>query len=109
MLLFSRRKVGDSELRFDQLERNSRRYKNIFPKIPTCPQDIIDVFKNEIVYEEYALNMRKTHPFYITTEICGLGNIFSVFSSKQIIEMVERHIMPKHRKYLIDGTFKVVY
>lgn len=102
-----RRNLGESELKFEMLERNARRLKNgKFPKMPKCPSDIIEAFKDPTIYDRYALNLRKTKPFYIDT-ICAGTSYFTIFASHQVIDMINKHIPPSRRNYLIDGTFKV--
>lgn len=104
--LFSRRKLGESNLRYESLERNARRFTNKFPKIPKSPKEIIDTFNDSNIYNEYAYNLRKTSSFYKGTEIHLCGS-FSVFASDQMINMIEENIEPKDRFYLLDGTFRV--
>lgn len=105
--LHRRRDLGESELTFQMLERNARRLKNgKFPKMPRSPHDIIKAFKDPKIFDRYALNLRKTKPFYIDT-ICAGTSHFTIFASHQVIDMIKKHIPPSQRNYLIDGTFKV--
>lgn len=102
-----RRELGESNLKFESLERNTRRYKDTFPRMPKCPSHIIKAFADPQIYDKYALNLRKTHPFYIATVEHDEKTFFSIIVSHQIMQMIEENIPPKDRKYLIDGTFKV--
>lgn len=95
-------------MNFTKVERNARRYKNRkYPKLPKRATDIIKVFDDKVVMNKYGFNLRKTKRFYIDTIVNG-SDFFTVFSSQQIISLVKKFIKPEERKYLTDGTFKIV-
>lgn len=95
------------------MQRTASRLKSTYNcKIPRSAQDIKKVFENSVIYEKYALNLRKSKPFYIDSvdgidPVDGKDSSFTIFASHQIIDLVEQHILPKDRKYLMDGTFDV--
>lgn len=98
--------MGESELTFEQLERNARRLKNgKLPKMPICPRDVIEAFKDQTIFEQFGLNLRKSKPFYIDTLVFG-DSFFTIFASHQVIDMINL-IPAKDRNYLMDGTFKI--
>lgn len=106
-IFFKRRTFGESKLTFKKVERNARRYKNKYPKMPKKITDIIKAFNDNAIIEKYAFNLRKTKRFYIDTVVHG-SDFFTVFASHQIIGLIEKFIAPKDRKYLLDGTFEIV-
>lgn len=57
--------------------------------------------------KKYGLNLRKTKRFYIDT-VVKENHFFTVFASKQIINLIKKFIKPGERNYLTDGTFKIV-
>lgn len=106
-ILFSRT-FGESDLTFKRVERNARRYKHPkYPKLPKSATDIIKAFAKKEIILKYGLNLRKTKRFYIDTVVNG-SEFFTVFASHQIIGLIEKHIAPRDRKYMLDGTFKIV-
>lgn len=102
-----RRTFGESKLTFKTVERNARRYKNRYPKMPKNATDIIKAFNDNEIVKKYAFNLRRTKRFYIDTVVNGAG-FFTIFASHQIISLIEKFIKPEERKYLVDGTFKIV-
>lgn len=108
MQLSNSRTFGESELTFKKLERNARRYKNKkYPRLPKSATEIIKAFADKEIVKKYAFNLRKTKRFYIDTVVNG-SEFFTVFASHQIIGLIKKHIAPEDRKYMIDGTFKIV-
>lgn len=54
--------------------------------------------------EQYGFNLRNTERFYIDTiEKSG----FTIFASREIMQMIDDAIPPENRKYMLDGTFDV--
>lgn len=76
------------------------------PKMPKTSEEISEAFKNEVVYNEYGLNERKTEPFYIGTVDNGPSYAFTMFASMQVVKMIQQFI-PDNRKYLMDATFDI--
>lgn len=106
--LFSRRNLGESKLRFHNMERNLRRLKNKkYPKRPTTAGEIIDAFQNPSIVQEFGLNLRADNRFYVDTIVTKSNSSFTIFASYPIIEMIKKNILPNERKYLLDGTFDV--
>lgn len=84
-------------------------YKNKqYPKIPKTIEQLREALESSSVRNDYlrALGSNETE-FYIQTVIKPTYS-FSVFASLNIINLIRNHIVPKHRNYLIDGTFKIV-
>lgn len=90
------------------MERNARRYKNKkYLKLPKSATNIIRAFADKEIVAKFAFNLRKTKWFYIDTVVNG-PNFFTVFATHQIIDSIKKHIAPENRKYMLDGTFKIV-
>lgn len=100
--------MGESQIRYHNIERNLRRLKNMaYPVRPITSEDIIAAYKDPAISTEFGFNLRGTNPFYVDTKIAESGSSFTLFASFPIIEMIEKHIPTKDRKYLIDGTFDI--
>lgn len=90
------------------MARNLRRYTNKkYPSKPTTTREIKMAYNSFETMQQFGLNLRKTHRFYIDTVENG-GSEFTVFASYEMMNMVEEHIPPESRRYMVDGTFDVV-
>lgn len=78
-----------------------------YPKIPTTPEELKNTFDNEMILDEFGKNLTKKFPFFIHGEVNDQFS-YQIFASNQTIEFIKRNIAIGQRKYLIDGTFKVV-
>lgn len=77
------------------------------PKIPRTNIEVQEAFKKAEIFEEYGKTLNKIHPLYVDS-IIEEEYAFHVFASFANIKLTEAHIPPGQRKYLMDGTFKVV-
>lgn len=59
------------------------------------------------IYEEFGKTENKQHKFYVGSQIKRHFS-FHVFASYSTINMIKEKIAPGDRKYLIDGTFRIV-
>lgn len=90
------------------MERNLRRLKNkVYPKRPQTAAEIISMFEDDSITDEYAFNLSRTERFYIETVDKPNEYSFSVFASLEAIDIVKNKIPAKDRKYLTDATFKI--
>lgn len=106
-LLVKRRKLGESQLTYEKLQRNLRRLRNNkYPKTPRCPQDIIEAFEKQEIMNDYGFNLRKTKLFYLDTVNVKAKAYFTIFVSYEAVDLIKKY-MPENRNYLLDGTFKV--
>lgn len=91
------------------MQRNLRRILNAGnPKNPKSAESVRASFENEDVMENYGYNLRRSESFYmgtLTEKKKSSPCSFSLFGSKEVINMIEEHIKPEERKYLLDGTF----
>lgn len=88
------------------MERNLRRQKNTkYPGKPTTPSQIKECYENRVTKLDFGLNLAKTEPFYIDTIESDVNSAFTLFASYHVMGLIEKHIPPKDRRYLIDGTF----
>lgn len=105
---FKREFNSESQLDYEKIKRQLFRIKNgNYPPIPKTVEDISTAFEVEEVRTMFGYTLDGTHSLYIGTSI-EQRFAFSVFASKKIISLIEEFIPPKERRYLIDGTFKVV-
>lgn len=90
------------------MSRNLRRIKKtVRPKNPKTVDALIDEFKKPSVMSKFGLNSRKNERFYINT-VQRKTFSFTIFASVQIMSLIEKHVKPMDRRYLIDGTFQLV-
>lgn len=90
------------------MERTLRRLKNkSYPKRPLTAGEIIELFKKDKITEEYGFNLSHTERFYIDTIDVPGEYSFSLFASKEAMKLVEEHVAPDERNYLMDATFKI--
>lgn len=90
------------------MTRNLRRYTNEkYPAHPTTASQIKNAYEDPKNMEKFGFNLRNTKPFYINT-VETKSSAFAVFASHEIMGMVDEHIPPENRRYMLDGTFDVV-
>lgn len=88
------------------MRRTLMRHKNKkYPNIPKTFKEIKDEL-NRLENAEFG-KTRDGRNFYIATVIKKKYS-YIVFASKNVIDFVEEYISPEERKYLMDGTFRVV-
>lgn len=107
LFFFSRRPLGESNLRFKwSMDRNIRRILNDGePKVPWTATDITRAFEDDATLDKYGFNLRRTERFYIET-VQNENHAFTLFASRETMKLIEQHI-PDNRRYLMDGTFNV--
>lgn len=106
-ILNLRRELGESKLRFDSMKKTiARRTSKNYPRNVKSAEAIAVEFKNPKTFNEFGLNLRKTEPFYIGTVEVPSKYSFTVFASKQVMSLIDRHISDD-RHYMMDGTFDV--
>lgn len=64
------------------------------------------MFEVPSILEEYGLTLNKKNRFYVGSKATK-EFAFHVFMSFSVIEMIRKFITPEHRRYLVDGTFKI--
>lgn len=102
-----RRRIGESNLNYNSMARNLRRItsKKYSPKVTSLTK-VKEAYDDPETMEEYGFNLRKTDQFYVNT-IEANNRGFVLFASHQIMRMIDDHIPPENRKYMLDGTFDV--
>ncbi|XP_055307952.1 uncharacterized protein LOC129572070, partial [Sitodiplosis mosellana] len=90
------------------MARNIRRHtKKKYPAGPKNTTEIKQAYDDDATMQEFGLNLRRTNYFYVDT--VGIeGCEFTVFASYDMMGMVNEHIPPEGRRYMLDGTFDVV-
>lgn len=107
--LLHRRIPGESQLRFKRIKRNLYRLRDKrYPKRPSTDEEIQKAFENDDISAEFGQTLDKRRPLYAGSVVEKNNYAFYVFASFGIIEMVKKHIPPDQRKFLMDGTFKIV-
>lgn len=104
----NRRNSGESKLKFHSVSRQLYRLRDKqYPKRPESDEDIKVYMHDQKIFDEYGKTLDNLRPLYVDS-IVEEQYAFHVFASFKTIGMIEENIPPNERKYLIDGTFKVV-
>lgn len=104
-----RRIPGESKLEFNSIKRQLYRTRDKqYPKRPATDEEMEKAFATEAIFEEYGRTLDKRRPFYAGSVIKKNCYAFHVFASFGIIDLIKKHIPPSKRKYLVNGTFKIV-
>lgn len=104
-----RRKRGESQLKFKSVSRQLYRLRDKqYPKKPQTDEEIREYLKKPEPFEEYGKTFDKLHPLYIDSVIEKGKYAFHVFASISTIEMIKTEVPCGRRKYVMDGTFKII-
>lgn len=82
-----------------------------YPQRPTTNQEVEEFLKDPATYELYGKTLNNQDQFYVDSVVEDRGEdgyAFHIFASFATIRLIENHIAPEHRNYLIDGTFKII-
>lgn len=90
------------------MRRNLHRIKaQTLPKTPKSPADIIACFEQDNFMQTYGFTMPPdSKQFYVNT-IVEANFSYTIFISQYICDQIKT-FQPNQKKYLIDGTFKIV-
>lgn len=114
-----RREPGETKLSFKSVKFQLRKLRDrTYPKKPVekkgeTPFDVHKKYTALInepkVLEEFGRTLDKVHKLYFGS-VVRYDYTFHVFASTRIIELIESCITKEKlkRKYLIDGTFRIV-
>lgn len=115
-----RRKPGETQLDFEKIKDGLRKIRNQeYPKQPKVehddgPQKIQEKYQELLdqknIRESFGRTLDKRHKLYFGSVVKALF-AFHVFVSFAAIDFIKTHISKEQqqkRRYLIDGTFKVV-
>lgn len=107
-IYYLRRKPRESNLKFGKMKRELYRLRDKkYPKRPTSHSELQDSFKNPEVLNEYGRTLDDSNKLYVGS-IVEENYSFHSFASLATIDLIQEHIPPEQRKYLIDGTFSIV-
>lgn len=95
-------------LDYQKTKRQLFRIKNKkFPPIPKTIEAMHEALEKPEVSKHFRLTLDKNNDLYVGS-VLKKNHSFIVFASHRIIEISKEFIPLQSRKYLIDGTFKVV-
>lgn len=79
------------------------------PKCPMSFADIITIFQNENVYQQFGISRYEENdkPFYIDTVI-SQNFSYTLFASPTIINGIRSMSILEPRTFIVDGTFNIV-
>lgn len=99
---------GESQLKFKKLKRLlQRRKRRKYPKCPKTHAETRDLLQNPKIASEFGKTADNHDKFYIDS-VVKKEHTFHVFASSSIVELITKHMVGLKRRYLIDGTFKVI-
>lgn len=98
----------DVPITFSKIERSLRLIRSeVFPRPPKTIQEVIAAFNMKTIMDSFGSSYYdKPTPFFKTAFHCE-EFAYCIFSSDNIVNMIQRHIAPIRRHFLIDATFKV--
>lgn len=80
-----------------------------FLKSPKTPLEVIEAFQIESIWANYGLSRHKKQPRpFFKACISEPEFAYCIFASEAIMQGINDNISAGQRRYLIDGTFKVV-
>lgn len=107
MILFRRRR-GESRLKFKKLKSMLHRRKSIkYPKLPKKHAEACALLQDQNISAEFLQTADQNGKFYVGSEV-KKEHAYHVFASNSVVELITKHMVGQPRRYLIDGTFKVV-
>lgn len=110
LFFFCRNQDGTKHLVYSRLKRTLERLSSrTFLKSPQTPLEVIESFQTEFIWKNYGLSRDKKHPRpFFKACISEAEFSYCIFASEAIMEGITENINVGQRRYLIDGTFKVV-
>lgn len=107
-LILLRRRRGQSQLKFKRLKSMLHRRKSIkYPKLPKTHAEAYATLQNPTVSREIGQTADDFANFYVNS-VSKEEHVFHVFASYSVIELIKKQMVGQPRRYLIDGTFKVI-
>lgn len=95
-------------LDYHKIKRQLFRIKNQkYPPIPKTIKAMYEALEKPEVSKNFRLTLDKNNDLYVGS-VVEENHSFVVFASHRIIEISKEFIPLQSRKYLIDGTFKIV-
>lgn len=95
-------------MKFESVKRTLIRLRDRkYPPRPSTNEEFEVMFKDPKILAEYGKTLNKERILYIGSVIEEEFS-FHVFASLATIEVIEKNISPEQRKYLMDGTFRMV-
>lgn len=109
-LFYNLRRPRDEprKISLKNIGRSLRRFKSKpYPTVPNTRLQLQQTLNSSAVIRDFGLNLDGTARLYVDT-VLEKDYLFTVFASNDIINIIKQNIVPGKRKYLLDGTFKVV-
>lgn len=90
------------------MQRNLLYLRNkVFPKSPQSYEEIIGAFDREEVMQAFGLTMHDTPTKFFKTVQKRNQDVFCVFASDIVINIIKEQISVDRRHILMDATFKI--
>lgn len=103
-----RRIPGESRLTFESVSRQLYRLRDKqYPERPSTDEALKDAFGKADIFVEYGRTLDKRRPLYAGS-VVKRNYAFHAFASFGVVDLIKKHIPPNERKFLMDGTFKIV-
>lgn len=79
-----------------------------YPKRPSTDEELKSALEDNGIFEQYGKTLDHLRPVYAGSVIEKDEYAFHVFASFGIVDLVKANIPPDQRRYLVDGTFKII-
>lgn len=98
-----------SQLNFNKIRRNLLKIRSgTIPKPPLNVEEVIEVYKNEEVIENYSKTKHQNKEFLFFKDAYDCGEFsYCFFLSDHVIENIKKNIPQDQRRYMMDATFKI--
>lgn len=99
---------GESQLKFKKLKRLlQRRKRKVYPKRLKTHAETRDLLQDPKIALEFGQTADNYDKFYVDSVVKN-EHTFHVFASTSIVGLITKQMVGQKRRYLIDGTFKVI-
>lgn len=96
-------------MNFFKHERTLQKIRNhAFPTNPKDCAEIIAAFENQNIMDSIGRSQHVSKYAFFNGAVKTEEHSFCVFSSKHIMDLIEKRIESGRREYMLDATFKVV-
>lgn len=98
----------DSKLNFNSVEATINRLKSKkCPELPAEPEALKKAFEDPETLNKFGMNLINKDRLFLHGEV-NENFSYQIFASIRTIDFIKRKIAAGQRRYLIDGTFKIV-
>lgn len=97
-----------SSLNFDTHKRQLQRIRSdLLPPSPKTLDEVKAIFENESNMRNFGFTLHEDPNIFYKVTFISKDFAYCIFGSDIIMNLIETHISPSRRHYLMDATFKI--